>query len=281
MRERPAAVAWIRLGTVGIEHSSALLLLILIAPAWPERIAGTFLAVILLGTVSVAALRREGLFAFRLSAASLRRYLKFLLPLVPHALGYWAINSQDRFFIGEMCGLEAVGHYSVAYQLCAVFPLVSGAVLSAFAPYIYKKSFSEQDKLQIVQFSYLYLMAVGVMFLVFVFLAVPLAPWFFGKRFVGSVSFLPWLAGAYAIGAIRDLSVAYLYRTSRNRLIGAITAIGAVLNAVLNWILIKAMGPLGAAVATTATFGAIAVITMYFGVRSMPMPWLSPLKEPK
>ena len=279
MREQPLKVVAVQLSSVVVEHGVSLVLLLGAGLAWQGRIAGTFCAALIVGLTIAAVLWRLRLLRFRLPLGILKQYVSFLVPLIPHALGYWAINAQDRFFISRMCGIESVGYYSVAYRLCSVFPLVTAAVLSAFSPYIYKKTLEPDDKRGIVRFTYLYLGAVTILLLLFIFLVIPIVPWLLGESYAASVDYMPWIAGAYALGAVRDMSVGYLFRTNRNRMIGAITLLAAVLNAVLNWLLIHAMGARGAAVATTVSFGVIALVTTWYGLRAVPMPWLSAFKK--
>lgn len=66
--------------------------------------------------------------------AEIRRALAYGVPLVPHALAGLLLDQADRFLIGSLLGLNAVGVYAMGYRLASVGMVAGVAVNQAFAP---------------------------------------------------------------------------------------------------------------------------------------------------
>jgi len=69
----------------------------------------------------------------------------------------------------------------------------------------------------------------------------------------------------------------YLYVAGRTGVLAGLTIGAAVLNAILNYVLILWLGPIGAAVATSITFAILAVLTAYLATTLYDMPWRAAL----
>ena len=63
----------------------------------------------------------------------------FNLPLLPNYLSNMILNQSDRIMIGRFCGEASAGIYSVACYLQTGVTIVIGAVNSAFVPWLYER----------------------------------------------------------------------------------------------------------------------------------------------
>jgi O-antigen/teichoic acid export membrane protein len=277
LEARVRSVMVLQLGATALELAVGLLILVTLGLGWKARILGTVIAAVASAVVAAFLLARSGRLALRASRAELRDFVTFSLPLMPHALAFWALGAADRYLVTSYCGVEQTGYYSLAYRLCAVFPLLSSSVLAAFTPLFYRPEHDSQARRDIVRFSYLYVAGTTLVALLFVVSAPLLVPWLLGEAYRPTLAHLPWLAGAYVFGAVRDLAAGYLYRASRTGLLASLTAGAALLNLALNFLLLPRVGAVGAAVATTAAFAALALATSIAAVRLHPMPWFDSL----
>jgi O-antigen/teichoic acid export membrane protein len=98
-------------------------------------------------------------------------------------------------------------------------------------------------------------------------------PLYLGEGYHSSFAFIPWVALGYTFNAVRNFMTGYLYLAERTRLISGLTLGAAVVNGVLNYVLILHWGAIGAAVSTAITFALLAAVTAWFAVRLWPMPW--------
>jgi O-antigen/teichoic acid export membrane protein len=274
MRHRPQAYATIEVAGALFGGVLALALVVGADLDWRGKFVADAAAVLAAGAGLAIWLARQGYLTLSASPAQLRDLAGSSIPLTVHALSFWALNAQDRYFVGLMVGVGAVGIYSVAYTLGQALNLVHAGVLKGFSPHFYERArLGESERLEIVRFTYMYiflsLLGCGA-FVAGAWLVVPI---YLGPTFASGVAIVPWVALGYTFNAIRNCMIGYLYVAERTNLIGALTGGAAVLNAVLNLVFITWWGILGAAVATAVTFGVVAAATTVLAVRVHPMPW--------
>lgn len=247
---------------------------------WRGKFLADGVAVLVLGASLSIYLVRRGYLSLGFPAGALRELVVHSAPLSVHALSYWAINLQDRYFVAVMVDVGAVGLYTVAYSFGQVLNLVHTGVLRGFSPHFYERARQgERERREIVRFTYGYVLAAFLGWIVFVAAAWQLVPVYLGPTFGASVFIVPWVALAYTFNALRNCMIGYLYIAERTRLIGTLTGIAAILNAILNVVFINWWGVLGAAIATAVTFAIVAALTTMFAVRLHPMPWRSALRR--
>lgn len=281
MQHRPKAYASIEVGAALLAGLLALVLVIGFDLDWRGRFVADAAAAVLFGSGLLIWLAGRGYLTFSVSSERLRDLVVSSIPLSVHALAYWALNAQDRYFVGVMVGVGAVGVYSVAYTLGQALNLVHTGVLRGFTPYFYERArLGESERLEIVRFTYVYILLSLLLWAAFVLAAWWVAPIYLGPTFAGGIAIVPWVALAYTFNAIRNCMIGYLYIAECTGLIGALTGGAAVLNAVLNFVFIRWWGVLGAAIATAVTFAVVAALTTVLAVRVHPMPWRLALRRP-
>lgn len=280
MRHRPKAYAAIEVGAALFSGLLALVLVIGFDLDWRGKFAADAAAAVLFGAALLVWLARRGYLTLSVSSERLRALVVSSIPLSVHALAYWALNAQDRYFVGVMVGVSAVGLYSVAYTLGQALNLVHTGVIRGFSPYFYERArLGESERLRIVRFTYAYILLSLLLWAAFVLGAWWVAPLYLGPTFAGGIAIVPWVALAYTFNAIRNCMIGYLYIAERTGLIGVLTGGAAVLNAVLNFVFIRWWGVLGAAIATAVTFAVVAALTTILAVRVHPMPWRLALRR--
>jgi O-antigen/teichoic acid export membrane protein len=279
MRHRPKEYAALEIGGAGLGGLLALLLVVGFGLDWRGKFFADAASVIVLGAGLSVYLIRHDFLKLRIPARALRELVVYSAPLTAHALSFWAINAQDRYFVAGMVGVGAVGIYSVAYSFGNILNLVHAGVMRGFAPHFYERArLGEHERREIVRFTYGYVLVSILGWVVFVAATWLLVPAYLGPAFGASVSLIPWVALGYTFNAVRNVMTGYLYIAERTGLIGGLTGSAAVLNAGLNLMFIGWWGTLGAAIATAVTFAFIAALTTVFAVRLHPMPWLRPIR---
>lgn len=74
----------------------------------------------------------------------------FCVPLLPHFLSEFVLQSSDKLMINYMCSASDVAIYSVAYSVGSIINLFGNSVSATFSPYLYQKMYAkEYDKLSI------------------------------------------------------------------------------------------------------------------------------------
>jgi O-antigen/teichoic acid export membrane protein len=213
--------------------------------------------------------KRTGL---RFSWPMARRLLVYSSPLFISGLCMFALHQSDRFFVQRICGEASVGLYGLAYKLGTIGNAV---FLEAFGliwfPFVFSlKSDGEVREISRKVLTYFSLGMCAVTLVLAVFareIVVTMAAPEFHDAWpalgVVAVGYLFW--GHYQI-----LSTTF-YRLERTWTIGVIAMSAAVLNVVLNAILVPRLGFMGAAWATLTTFVTLAVVTWVAAERLLPM----------
>jgi len=183
---------------------------------------------------------------------------RFGVPLVPAALALWAINFIDRIFIAQFKGQAEVGIYSVAVRISSAVVFLMIAFQLAWPAFAYS---IEDDRR--AKHTYSYVLTYLLFVCSWVSLALGLlAPWLVRllargpgfHRASEAVALLAFGTTAYAGYSVLAIGVARARRTQFNWIV---SGAAAIVNIVLNVILIPPYGMEGAAIATVAAYVAL------------------------
>jgi O-antigen/teichoic acid export membrane protein len=275
VEQRPIPYGLFQILLTALNVGLSLLFVVTFGWGWRGRVLGIVIASIAFGAVSFLVLYR--MWCVRLTAR--REYIKdalmFGIPLVPHALGNWILTGIDRIFIASLVGIGATGVYTVGYQVGMIVGLVATSFNQAWSPFLFQK-LKEDDarsKVRIVKFTYGYFVAIAAFAVILGFIA----PWFLaifvGPRFRGAYQYVIWIALGYAANGMYLMVAHYVFYAKKTHLLAGVTFISAIANILLNFLLIRANGPIGAAQASTVSFAISFVLTWILAARVYDMPW--------
>jgi O-antigen/teichoic acid export membrane protein len=226
------------------------------------------------GTALAAAL---GLFllrpsyGFEFDGALLRTMLAFSLPLVPSALATFFTLYSNRLLLNDLEGLDSVGMFGVAARVAGAIALLLVGLQPALTPLIYAHYREPETPAQLArlteQFTGLALACcLGLGILAWEILALFVEP---GYR--GAAPLVLFLAPATLLGQMYIFfpGIAIAKRMHLQLYIFAVTALITV---TLNWLLIGAMGLMGAAVATLLASCAFLALWAWASQRLYPLP---------
>lgn len=181
-----------------------------------------------------------------------RRLLRFSLPMLGVTLANTGLAYTDRIMIGILASSGAVGVYNAAATMAAQMRFALSSINASFSPVI--SDLYEQGKMEAlgelyadtVRWVLVATLPIGVVLVMF---SGPIMS-IFGSEYVEGSVLLQTLTGAYLI-VTGVGSVGYMLQMSDHQdTVFAINASMAVGNVVLNLVLIRLYGALGAAFAT-------------------------------
>lgn len=168
-----------------------------------------------------------------------------------------AIYSQmDKIMIGQMLTDTDVGYYTTATAICGMWLFAPTAIINSFNPMIIelKKSGNEAMYLRRLQQLYSFVIWLCLGFsLAIALLARLIVVILYGSSYLGAVGALRitiWCETFAMIGTLRGI---WIICENKNKYVKYYIAIGAVVNLVLNAIMIPRIGINGAAIATLIT----------------------------
>ena len=186
----------------------------------------------------------------------LRSLLLFSLPLIPSALAMAAVHNIDRYFLQFMLGPETVGLYSIGYKFgTLVNVLVLGPFLLIWEPKSYEVAQGPDASVRLGKvFSYLLALLL--------FMAVALTGTsreiveiMTADKYHAAWPIISLVAFSYVFFGMDSVVRVGLLLHKKTKIILVIVLVACAINILGNWLLIPAMGMIGAAWATLATFG--------------------------
>ena len=179
--------------------------------------------------------------------------LSFNVPLIPYYLSQVVFNQSDRIMISHYCGQDLAGIYGVACTLALVLTFVLNAINDAYVPWIYQKlkTGDVSDSPGIAN-------AIAVIMAVLLLGVTGLAPELIFLLAGESYAQAAWAVGPVAMSVLllfyAQLFINIQFYFEKKALLVAASAGAAVLNILLNALLIPRYGFLVAAYTTLISY---------------------------
>jgi O-antigen/teichoic acid export membrane protein len=236
-------------------------------------LAATLIANAVLAVPMTVLTLRDAALAF--DVAILRRALSFSLPLVPHGLASWALGLSDRAILMHFVSLAAIGLYSLGYQFGSIMIMASGAVTNAWIPFLYKRVADEGDAskpglTRLVTYYVLVVNAIAVALCLFSRDTIVLLT---SAPFHAAAPVVPIVVIGYLWNSLYIVPANFLFVANRTSHLPIATMGGAVLNVVLNLILVPRYGIMAAAWTTLAAFLFMLIVVTLLADRVFPFPY--------
>lgn len=192
-----------------------------------------------------------------------KQMTKYSVILIPTTFMWWIMNFLDRVMISGMMGVSESGIYAVSYKIPTILSSVSSIFMQAWlfsAIKNDKEDDNEKYTNSVFRMLCFVLVATSLPLLV-------LTKWIFGF-YVASEYFVAWeyvpslMIGHIFLTLSTFVSTSYnVNKDSKGHLKSA--TVGAVMNLILNAILIPLIGVQGAAIATTISYISVFIFRMF------------------
>lgn len=218
------------------------------------------------------------LFSRLVPEIDIRALLRFSLPIVGVTLATMGITYTDRLMLAILKTPEAVGTYQPAAILAIQLNFILFAITAAFSPIIsdlYESGrFGDLSSLYADTVRWIVLLTLPAAIVLIVFAPQVISIW--GAEYRDGTSALRILAAAQFVVAGVGSVGQMLQMSDHQDYVFGVNASMAVLNVVLNWILIQWYGVIGAALATgitTALGDTAEVVGLYAFLSIHPFRW--------
>ena len=210
----------------------------------------------------------------KLNLDSIKPMLLFGIPLIPSSIVWWLVASSDRYMITYFLGIPAAGVYSVGYGLGILIQTLVMPIDMAVTPAL-AKLFDNNDydnvKLYLQNSIHLYLLFAIPAFFGLSVLSHPILLIMSTSEIAsGAYLITPIVAaGAFCWGCYNFL-VKSLILEKRTPLLASVWSIAAILNIVLNIIIIPIWGIIGAAATTFLAYFIVMLIGVAISRKTLP-----------
>lgn len=196
----------------------------------------------------------------------LKKYLKFSIPQIPTGALLWIIDASDRYFITNILNLTQTGIYSASYTLgttiSAFYIPISFVVFPVISKFWENKNIEDVKKY--LEYSTKLFLTLAIPSVVGLFLiSKPLLVLLSSPDFVSGGGLLTFLIalGTVFLG-LYQINLYVICLVEKTHTMPVIVLLGALLNIILNVVLIPVIGILGAAVSTICAYALLALIIL-------------------
>lgn len=204
--------------------------------------------------VAVFCSRIWDVITFRIYPKTLKIMLKYSVPLIPNALMWWIMDASDKLIITYYLGVGATGVFAIAKKL----PTLIDTFHSIFNQAWQISAIQENDSSNVKEFtSNVYKIYFTCMLLVvggLLTIARPFVIYILSDSYENTWLYIPFLLLAVGCSCLSGFLSANLIAAEQTSQIFKTTVIGAVINTILNFLLIPTLGLNGGAIATFLGF---------------------------
>jgi O-antigen/teichoic acid export membrane protein len=201
-----------------------------------------------------------------------RRLWRYSAPLIISGLCMFVLHEADRYVIQRYRGADEVGVYAVCYKLGTISNaiLLEGFGLIWF-PFIFAMKDPEAVVLTCRKVLTYFTALACWLSLALALFSTEIVAVMADEQFAGAHRPMPLIVAGYVFWAIFQIVHTAFYLRERTGLVSVLVGGAAVLNVVLNLVLVPAHGYPGAAWATLLTFAALALAAWLCAERLMPV----------
>lgn len=209
-----------------------------------------------------------------ISLNKLKSMLKYSLPLIPNTLSASVINISDRLVISTYMGPSANGIYSISYKFPNIVETIYHYFYTAWsesASRVFARGKEEAEK----YYRSLYNLISNMMFSAILFLTagMPIMFRLFIKGdYINGFAYVPLLMFAMYFDCIAKFYSGLFTALKKTDVMATSTVIAAIVNIVINIVLIKKIGLYAAAGSTFAADAVLAIMRRLFVSRDISIP---------
>lgn len=188
--------------------------------------------------------------------------LKYSVPMIPTTVFWWITNVSDRYMVSAMVNHDVNGLYSAAYKIPTLLTLICMVFIEAWQ----FSAVSESDEKERSSFfSSVFAAYQGILFMAasaLILFAKVATVILLDKSYYASWEYIPVLALAMTYSALVTF-MGSVYLVKKKSIMSFVTAaVGAVVNVVLNFVLIPLFpnSAMGAAIATFISYFVVMII---------------------
>ena len=216
---------------------------------------------------------------FRFNTYRWNELFNFALPYIPAGIANILNELIDRFMIKWLVDENAVGLYSASYRLGIFMLIIVVAFKFAWQPYYLKQADRKDASKLFARVGTYFLLVTSFLFLFFSFFIKYLVQIPIGSNpiisptYWASLSIVPVVLLAYIFLGVFLVQLPGIYIKKKNVWIPALNGTAAIINIILNLILIPKYGYKSAAVATLVGYCVMVVLQYIVIKRFYPLTW--------
>lgn len=187
--------------------------------------------------------------------ATLRKQMTdYSKPMIANAISWWVNNASDRYIVSWLCGIAVNGIYSVSYKIPSIMSILQSIFSQAWTLSATKEFDPEDKDGFFINIYNVYNFLLVIICSGLTFMDKPLAKLLFAKDFYSAWQYAPFLMISTIFSGMAAFLGGVLSALKKSGLFAKSSVITAIVNTILNVILVFLIGPLGAAISTAFAY---------------------------
>ncbi len=183
--------------------------------------------------------------------------VSYSVPLIPNALFWWINSSLDRIFLTSMSGLAFAGMYAAANKIPVILSTLSMIFQQSWGLSLFREENTKEKRsffYEVYKVYNLFLLLITTGLVLFSKL---FCSFLLSKEFFNAWSWVPWLVVGFYTNSLSSFLGTEFTAAKKTTWILSTTAVSALVNIILNVLLIPRFTGLGAAVATCVSYAVL------------------------
>lgn len=183
--------------------------------------------------------------------------IKYSMPLIPTTIAWWISMSADKYIIILYHGIAMSGIYSIAYKVPSILTLFTNIFSSAWTISVIK-NVNDDDNAAYQSNTYKYFNGFNILICsLLIIMSKLIGKVLFAKDFFVAWKCVPFLLIAYLFAGLSGFIASSFRAAKKTKYLLISSIIGSIVNIVLNIVVIKWYGMIGAAITTIIGFAII------------------------
>lgn len=189
--------------------------------------------------------------------------LRYSSPIIANSISWWINNVSDRYIVTWFCGIAANGVYSVSTKIPSILNVMQTIFNQAW-DLSAVRDFDPKDKNGFFRNTYRAYNCLMVIVCSFVIASDKLlAKFLYIGKFYIAWKYVPFLTIAIVFGALTGYLGGFFTAVKDSKVYATSTVYGAVVNIILNFILVPLIGVIGASISTAVCYIVVWLIRVF------------------
>jgi len=190
-------------------------------------------------------------------------------------LSVFVLSMSDRFFIKEIISVEASGVYGISYKFGMILNMIFVVpLMQAWHPILFRLENAPEQKVTYQKIALYYVQIGSLLMLAVVVASKYLLKLTTTAEYHSGIIIVPWIALSYLLFGLQNFFKAGALIHNKTIQMTQYGLLAAVLNIILNLVMIPAFGILGAAIATTLSYFVMIVLILRLSQKHLHINWL-------
>jgi O-antigen/teichoic acid export membrane protein len=185
------------------------------------------------------------------------------LPVVPHQLSLLVLQQSDRIIIERICGGTQAGIYSIAYSISMVMTIINTAINASFTPWTYQRLKTKQIE-EVRTVTNMLLLIIAIINIVLIVIAPELVSFMAPKQYHEAIYVIPPIAISAFFMFLSNRYAIIEYYYEKTKFVMYASSASAILNIVLNLVLIRKFGYFVAGYTTLLCYAFLCIAHCFF-----------------